>query len=114
MAHAQRLLPIEQLLSDVAASSNAAGTSPGRTPVRPSIVSGGAFEARRTDTAPPARPTQVSPFAADSARKSGPRQESPADAAPGTGPRSVAGSRSDAPVVFVAASPSEWPPARPP
>jgi DNA polymerase III subunit gamma/tau len=109
MAHAQRLLPIEQLLSDVAASSNAAGTSPGRTPVRPSIVSGGAFEARRAETVAPARPTQVSPFAADSARKSGPRQESSADPTPGNGPRSVAGSGSSAPVIMGAAAPSEVP-----
>ena len=114
MAHAQRLLPIEQLLSEVAASSNVAGTSPGRTPARPSIVSGGAFEARRTDAAPPARPIQVSPFAADSARKSGPRQESPADAAPGNGPRSVAGSGSSAPVIMGAAAPSEVPQASAP
>src|SRR5438270_8025339 len=49
MSHAQRLLPIEQLLSDVAVSSNiVGGTSASRTPARPSIVpsapaSGGAF-----------------------------------------------------------------------
>jgi len=107
MAHAQRLLPIEQLLSDVAASSSAAGTSTTRTPVRPSIVSGGAFEARRTDAAAPARPPQVSPFAADSARKGGPRQESPADPVPRNGPRSVAGSGASAPVIMGAAAPSE-------
>src|SRR5271170_3457161 len=70
MAHAQRLLPIEQLLSDVAgasnASSNAAGGAGGaKSPARPSIVpstSGGGFDSRRTETNP------VSPFAADSAR----------------------------------------------
>src|SRR5258708_2902791 len=114
MAHAQKLLPIEQLLSDIAGSYSAPGTSPGRTPARPSIVTGGAFEARRTDAAPPARSTQVSPFAADSARKSGPRQESPADPAPGSVPRSVAGSGSSVPVIRGAAAPSEVPQAPPP
>src|SRR5271169_286194 len=52
MAHAQKLLPIEQLLSDVAgaansASNNMGGVGASRTPARPSIVpapSGGGFE----------------------------------------------------------------------
>src|SRR5580700_330915 len=64
MAHAQNLIPIEQLLSDAAGGSAAstAGVGPARTPARPAIVastSGGA----------PGRPGQVSPFDADSARK---------------------------------------------
>jgi DNA polymerase-3 subunit gamma/tau len=88
MAHAQRLLPIEQLLSEVAASpnsSNAGGLN--RTPSRPSIVasaetSNSPFEARRTEAVAPARPNQVSPFAADSARKGSPRQESTVDSLP--------------------------------
>ncbi|MFZ0294901.1 MAG: DNA polymerase III subunit gamma/tau [Candidatus Sulfotelmatobacter sp.] len=77
MTHAQRLLPIEQLLSDMAGSSGAsgAGANNSRT-VRPSIVASSAGEARRTDATPSTRQNQVSPFAADSARKVGPRQES--------------------------------------
>src|SRR2546427_841359 len=65
MAHAQRLLPIEQLLSDVAASP--AGSAL-RTPARPSIVGGTSSspDPRRGETTPGARPN-VSPFAADSA-----------------------------------------------
>ena len=78
MAHAQRLLPIEQLLSDMAGSSGASapGVSNSRTAARPSIVASSAGESRRTDALPSTRPNQVSPFAADSARKVGPRQES--------------------------------------
>jgi DNA polymerase III subunit gamma/tau len=88
MAHAQRLLPIEQLLSDVASSSNlsvaAAGGS--RIPGRPSIVpstSGHTPDSRKTESATAARPGFVSPFAADSARKGGPRQDSSGDAMSG-------------------------------
>jgi DNA polymerase III subunit gamma/tau len=88
MAHAQRLLPMEQLLSDVAAASNVSGNiagTGGRSPARPSIVPaalGSPSEIRRTETAP-VRQNHVSPFAADSARKSGPRQESASDPTPG-------------------------------
>jgi DNA polymerase-3 subunit gamma/tau len=102
MAHAQRILPIEQLLSDVAGSSDmsSAGVGPARTPARPAIVastSGGA----------PGRPGQVSPFDADSARKGGPRQESGSSPAPGNGPRMVASGSSPARVVMGAAAPAD-------
>jgi DNA polymerase-3 subunit gamma/tau len=61
MTHAQRLLPIEQLLSDVgmAGAPRASG--------RPTVVP----DARKSESAGAARSNQVSPFAADSARKSG-------------------------------------------
>jgi DNA polymerase-3 subunit gamma/tau len=75
MSHAQRLLPIEQLLSDMAGSSGAAVNN-SRIAARPSIVASPALDTRRADAVPSARPNQVSPFAADSARKVGPRQES--------------------------------------
>jgi len=108
MAHAQRLLPIEQLLSDVAASSGT--TNAPRPPARPSIVAaagGGPFEARRTEAvSPPQRPNQVSPFAADSARKSGPRQESSLDSVSPNGPRSVVAGSSSTPVMMGAAAPA--------
>ena len=68
MAHAQRLLPIEQLLSDVAAPT---------TPTRPGIVKNIAAQAdiRRTEPVTSARSNPVSPFAADSARKGNPKAE---------------------------------------
>ncbi len=117
MAHAQRLLPIEQLLSDVAASSNTGtGSSTGagapRTPARPSIVPAasasapsGASETRRTE-AVPVRTNHVSPFAADSARKSGPRQESASDTTPGNAARVVAGGSAPARVIMGSAAPA--------
>jgi len=94
MAHAQRLLPMEELLSEVAGSSHVAeraGNAP-KTLARPSIVpsASGAGEARRTEAVVPAHPNQVSPFAADSARKAGPRQESAGDSVSTGGPRAVA------------------------
>ncbi|MGA8622998.1 MAG: DNA polymerase III subunit gamma/tau [Candidatus Sulfotelmatobacter sp.] len=109
MAHAQRLLPIEQLLSDVAASSDVAGsgTSSPRNPVRPSIVasiSGGGGEARRTEGVGPTGPSSVSPFAADSARKSGPRQESSPESLPGGSPRMFARGNAPARVIMGAAA----------
>ncbi|MGB9202605.1 MAG: DNA polymerase III subunit gamma/tau [Terriglobales bacterium] len=72
MAHAQRLLPIEQLLSDAAASAS----EPARTTPRPILAS--PAEARRTGPPTAARSSSVSPFAADSARKSIPKAESAA------------------------------------
>jgi DNA polymerase-3 subunit gamma/tau len=104
MAHAQHLLPIEQLLSDVAsASDSSGGVGTSRTPARPSIVpspSGGGLETRRTEA------NQVSPFAADSARKSGPRQESSSDQTSGGGARSIAGGSAPARVVMGSAAPA--------
>ena len=61
MAHAQRLLPIEQLLSEAVAPGAGA-----RVPNRPSVVP----DSRKSETAAASRPNYVSPFAADSARKS--------------------------------------------
>jgi DNA polymerase-3 subunit gamma/tau len=109
MAHAQRLLPIEQLLSDVAASSPVAGGGAPRPPARPSIVGGtavgGTTDTRRTEPAA-ARPNYVSPFAADSARKGTPRQESASDPAPASGPRIVAAATSPQVVIMGTAAPA--------
>ena len=69
MAHAQRLLPLEQLLSDAAASAS----GPTRTISRPVLAL--PTEARRTEPVTPARSSTVSPFAADSARKGAPKAE---------------------------------------
>jgi DNA polymerase-3 subunit gamma/tau len=107
MAHAQRLLPMEQLLSDVAASPIiGSGNS---APARPSVVPRGDASTRklgmpqeRQDTAS----TNVSPFAADSARKSGPRQESSEDSVPTGGPRWAAGGSPPARVIMGSAAPA--------
>jgi len=109
MAHAQRLLPIEQLLSDVAAFSPAASTGTPRNVARPSLVGGGVgggiSDVRRTEAAPAARPSFVSPFAADSARKGTPRQEF-ADEAPSAGPRVVAATSATQSVIMGSAAPA--------
>ncbi len=75
MAHAQRLLPLEQLLSDAAASAS----GPARTTPRPVLAL--PTEARRSEPPTSARSNSVSPFAADSARKGAPKAESSGDTA---------------------------------
>src|SRR6202142_174193 len=67
MAHAQRLLPIEQLLSEAAASG---GNSP-RALAKPAA----APEPKRSEPPAAQRSGYVSPFAADSARKGGGKPE---------------------------------------
>ncbi|MGA7514832.1 MAG: hypothetical protein WBW46_18195, partial [Candidatus Sulfotelmatobacter sp.] len=111
MAHAQRLLPIEQLLSDVADSS-ASGTGVGAS-VRPiAVATGGAasqrnrFAQERENVPPITGSKHVSPFDADSARKGSPRQESASNTAPGNGPRMVASGSPPARVVMGAAAPA--------
>ena len=69
LAHAQRLLPLEQLLSDVTPSAPATPRTGGR-PVLASTP-----EVRRAEPQAPARSNYVSPFAADSARKNTPKAE---------------------------------------
>jgi DNA polymerase-3 subunit gamma/tau len=63
MSHAQRLLPIEELLS----VAGGIVTNGPRTAGRPTVVP----DAKKLESPMPARANQVSPFAADSARKSG-------------------------------------------
>ncbi len=103
MAHAQKLLPIEQLLSDVAATPS---TTVQRPPARPAIVSNSPSAAPRHEQSPPARPNYVSPFAADSARKGTPRQEDSSAAAPPPGPRIVAQSSQPEPIIMGSAAPA--------
>ena len=112
MAHAQRILPIEQLLSDVSASSS--GGSGVGTSARPIAVASGStapqknrFLQEREDVAPVTASKQVSPFDADSARKGGPRQESVSNASSGNGPRMVASGSPPARVVMGAAAPAD-------
>ncbi len=102
MAHAQRLIPIEQLLSDAAASSQAPSQRP---TARPSIV-GGQSTAERRPEPPASRPNFISPFAADSARKGTPRQEDSTPIAPSLGPRIVAAASQPEPIIMGAAAPA--------
>jgi DNA polymerase-3 subunit gamma/tau len=103
MAHAQRLLPLEELLSDVAGSSGT-GTSGVRAASRPSMVS----ETRgASSSSPQVRWNVVSPFAADSARKGGSKPELSAEAAPASGPRIVASASPSAPVIMGSAAPEQ-------
>jgi DNA polymerase-3 subunit gamma/tau len=102
MAHAQRLLPIEQLLSEVAASPANAQ----RAPARPAMASGTKDgESHRPDAPPAVRPNYISPFAADSARKGTPRQEA-GDG--GSAPRSsiVTAASASEPVIMGSAVPA--------
>jgi DNA polymerase-3 subunit gamma/tau len=70
MSHAQRLLPIEQLLSDAAPMA----TTTARPATIPRLTP--STETRRPELPSLARSNPVSPFAADSARKSSPKAES--------------------------------------
>jgi DNA polymerase-3 subunit gamma/tau len=97
MAHAQRLLPIEQLLSEAGVS----GAAPQARPAaRPSIV------AENRGAAPPAqsRGNFVSPFAADSARKVF-KPEMTAESAPSIGPRIVPNASAPPAVIMGSAVP---------
>jgi DNA polymerase III subunit gamma/tau len=98
MAHAQKLLPIEQLLSEVAAAPIATAQRP---LARPAIVGNSSnSETRRPEPTSAARPNFVSPFAADSARKGTPRQVAQPDSAPPNGPRIVATANNPEPVIM--------------
>jgi DNA polymerase-3 subunit gamma/tau len=97
LAHAQRLLPLEQLLSGVEASRPAA--SERKLTLAP--------EPRKAEPATPPR-TFVSPFAADSARKGTPRSEFAAENS--TGPaRPAPAATNSTPVVMGSAAPAVAP-----
>ena len=102
MAHAQRLIPIEQLLSDVAAPSGAGSQRP---QARPAIVSTTSNSETRRPEPPAARSNYVSPFAADSARKGTPRQED-SSSVPPPGPRIVAAASQPEPIIMGSAAPA--------
>src|SRR6266852_2137094 len=112
MAHAQRLLPIEQLLSEVAASP--AGSAVPRPSARPSLVgrTSNSTESRSSEPTTSARPNYVSPFAADSARKGSPKQEAIADSTPPSGPHIVAGTTTSAQVIMGSSAPAASRPER--
>jgi DNA polymerase III subunit gamma/tau len=89
LVHAQRLLPIEQLLSEVAQPGG------GRAAEKPPALSG----TRKPEVAPTSRPNYVSPFAADSARKSSAKPKLVVEEDPLPSPRVATGITS-APVVM--------------
>jgi DNA polymerase III subunit gamma/tau len=97
MSHAQRLLPIEELLS----VAGAAVTSGPRTAGKPTVVP----DAKKLESTTLARANQVSPFAADSARKSGKPQLLADDSPPAGVPASGTG-RAAPSVVMGAAAPA--------
>ena len=96
MAHAARLLPLEQLLSD--ASAAAAPRALGKPSVVPDI--------KRPEPSPLTRSTQVSPFAADSARKSGSKPELSTDCTPLSGSQAASAGVGSASVVMGSAAPA--------
>src|SRR6266516_2161767 len=98
MAHAQRLLPIEQLLSEAGMPSAV------RPAGKPAIVP----EARKMEGSSAPRPGFGSPFAADSARKSKTELSSQSNAAASIRTPRVAGSVA-APVVMGSAAPAAAP-----
>jgi DNA polymerase-3 subunit gamma/tau len=100
MVHAQRLLPLEQLLSDAGASLAATPRSPGK----PSIVP----EARKPETPSAARDIFVSPFAADSARKGGSKPQ-PSTELSFESPRGASAAVASSPVVMGATVRAEAP-----
>ena len=106
MAHAQRLLPLEQLLSDAAASPGTGPTDRGSQLATVRNIARSPAETRRTESNPASRSAQVSPFDADSARKSGFKQELSADSTPVNGPR-MAPPSSTARVIMGAAAPAD-------
>ncbi len=95
MTHAQRLLPIEQLLSEAGVAT------PPRAAGKPSMVP----EVRKSETSA-TRSAQVSPFAADSARKSGSKPELSAASAPVGASRMVSTGSVATPVVMGSAVPA--------
>ena len=102
MAHAQRLLPIEQLLSE----AGAAISRPSATPSGPRGA-----EIRRASSATPAtsRSGYSSPFAADSARKGSGKPELSAESGAASGPRLVPMTAPATQVVMGAAAPAVAP-----
>jgi DNA polymerase-3 subunit gamma/tau len=101
MAHAQRLLPLEQLLSEAAVQVTSPPRPQGTAPARASA------ESRRTTSDPgtATRSNYVSPFAADSARKGTPKAEIASEPASQAGPRLVATASATA-VVMGATAPA--------
>jgi DNA polymerase-3 subunit gamma/tau len=98
MVHAQRLLPMEQWLSEAAGS-------PATAPVRPAARTPILGEPRSATPASSPRSNYVSPFAADSARKTG-KPEMAAESSPAAGTRVVTTGNSPSPIIMGSVAPS--------
>lgn len=102
MAHAQRLIPLEQFLSEAAGQVISSPRAQLAGPARP------AADIRRgtSEISTPARSNYVSPFAADSARKGTPKAEIGTETLPAAGPRLVSSAQGSAPVMMGATAPA--------
>ena len=98
MSHAQRLLPIEELLS----AAGMAGAGAPKATGRPTVVP----DPKKSESTAPARVNQVSPFAADSARKSGSKPQLLADDNPAANGPAFATGNTTASVVMGSAAPA--------
>ena len=99
MAHAQRLLPMEELLS----AAGMAAPSGARLSGKPTAVP----DPKKLESAPAApRSNQISPFAADSARKNSSKPQLVVDDSPAASAPVFASGKSTAPVVMGAAAPA--------
>jgi DNA polymerase-3 subunit gamma/tau len=96
MAHAQRLIPLEQLLSDAGVTSASAPRPPGKPTMVPDI---------RKPEPQPSRAASISPFAADSARKGSSKPQLATEDAPAAIARPVT-QPSAASVVMGSAAPA--------
>ena len=102
MAHAQRLLPLEQLLSEAALPARGSAARPGTVK---SIAA--PADVRRADPPTQARSSSVSPFAADSARKGVPKSEAMCGAVSGDrNVRATSGSGATNVVIMGSAAPA--------
>ena len=102
MAHAQRLLPLEQLLSEAALPARGSAARPGTVK---SIAA--PADVRRADPPTQARSSSVSPFAADSARKGVPKSEAMGGAVSGDrNVRATSGSGATNVVIMGSAAPA--------
>ncbi len=103
MTHAQRLLPIEQLLSDVGMAAAGGPRATGRPTVVPDSRKPESSAAVRSN---PISSSQVSPFAADSARKSGSKPQLLAEDYPAVGAHMSGAGTSTASVIMGSAAPA--------
>jgi DNA polymerase-3 subunit gamma/tau len=97
MVHAQRLLPMEQLLSEAGVFS-----TPARSASKPSIMPD-----NRGLSAQANRPATISPFAADSARKGGPKPQLATEEHSGPLPSSAVASAGNNSIIMGSAAPAE-------
>lgn len=98
MAHAQRLLPIEQLLSEVGVLSSVVP----RQASKPTVIS----EVKRPEPSSGGSSSHVSPFAADSARKGASKPQLSSESAPSSAPKPFATGTERAQIFMGSSAPS--------